>query len=172
MTGYTTVGYCPLLGNCSFISVRCVLSTGVQLAIQISFKSIKTIDVTIAKLLTKCAQILVNALLFYRRSLNRMKWFTVVIRTGLTVKSQKFYIRMTRKRYADLVRNWVPNVTFLTTFQSIIVSKPFGITGAESGANESNVSIGITWTDGESLIESYDSTTLTRYTLKNALIFD
>lgn len=48
------------------------------------------------------------------------------------------------------------------TFQSIIISKPVGVNGAESGANVSNVSIGITWTDGESLIESYNSNTLTR----------
>lgn len=47
----------------------------------------------------KCAQILVNASLFYRRSLKRMKWFMVAIHTGLTVKSLKFYIQMTRKRW-------------------------------------------------------------------------
>lgn len=52
-------------------------------------------------------------------------------------------------------------------FQSVIISKPFGIDGAESGANSSNVSIGITWTDGENLNESYDSTTLTRYNTLN-----
>lgn len=52
--------------------------------------------------------------------------------------------------------------------KSIIISKPFGIDGAESGANNSNVSIGITWTDGESLNESYDSTTLTRMALETS----